>query len=74
MAVVDGRPSKGRAGEEAALRVYARRGFRLLAQNWRCPLGEIDLVVERDGLLVFCEVKARSGAAFGGGFEAVTWS
>jgi putative endonuclease len=70
----DHRSSRGRAGEDAALAAYHRRGFRVVARNWRCPLGEIDLVMERDGLLVVCEVKARSGAAFGGGYEAVTWS
>jgi putative endonuclease len=74
MVVVDERPARGRAGEEATLGVYVRRGFRPVARNWRRALGELDLVVERDGLLVFCEVKARSGAAFGGGYEAVTWS
>ena len=47
-------------------------GFDQIARNWRCRLGELDLVVARDGLLVFCEVKTRSGAAFGGGYEAVT--
>ncbi len=73
-AIADLRPARGRAGEDAALAVYRRRGFRLLARNWRCALGEIDLVVQRSGLLVVCEVKARSGSAFGGGYEAVTWS
>lgn len=68
------RSARGRAGEEAALRVYERRGFALVARNWRCPLGELDLVLTRRDLLVFCEVKARSGPAFGGGYEAVTWS
>ena len=63
----------GRAGERAALEVYLRRGFRLVASNWRCPAGELDLVLRRGGLVVFCEVKTRSGAAFGGGHEAVTW-
>ena len=74
MVVVDERSARGRAGEEAALGVYLRRGFREVARNWRCGLGELDLVVEREGLLIFCEVKARSGAAFGGGYEAVTWA
>jgi putative endonuclease len=70
----DERPPRGRAGEDAALRVYERRGYRALARNWRCVLGELDLVVQRKDVLVFCEVKSRSGAAFGGGYEAVTWS
>ncbi len=68
----DPRAALGRAGEQAALDVYERLGFRLVARNWRCRAGELDLVVERDGLLVFCEVKTRSGSGFGGGFEAVT--
>ncbi|MGA9160748.1 MAG: YraN family protein [Actinomycetota bacterium] len=72
--VTDGRAARGRAGEDAALRVYERRGFALVARNWRCHLGELDLVVVRRDLLVFCEVKARSGPAFGGGYEAVTSS
>jgi putative endonuclease len=71
---VDERAQRGRAGEEAALAVYRGRGFSLLARNWRCPLGELDLVLERDGLVVVCEVKARTGAGFGGGHEAVTWA
>ena len=70
----DQRSARGRAGEDAALRVYEQRGFALVARNWRCHLGELDLVIVRRDLLVFCEVKARSGPAFGGGYEAVTWS
>jgi putative endonuclease len=54
--------------------VYRRRGYSLVARNWRCPLGELDLVLRRGGTLVVCEVKARTGASFGGGYEAVTWS
>jgi putative endonuclease len=63
----------GARGEDAAADAYRRRGYRVVARNWRCVLGEIDLVVERGGVLVFCEVKSRRGAAFGGGYEAVTW-
>jgi putative endonuclease len=61
----------GSAGEEAALATYRARGFELVAQNWRCPLGEIDLVLRRDGLVVVCEVKTRRGFDLGGPFEAV---
>jgi putative endonuclease len=65
------RGATGRSGEDATLRWYTERGYRLIARNWRCPLGEIDLVLGRGGLVVFCEVKTRLGSAFGGGFEAV---
>ncbi len=61
-------------GETAALERYRSRGFDLVAKNWRCPAGEIDLIVECAGLLVFCEVKTRRGSEFGGGYEAVTHS
>ena len=66
------RPVLGRAGEDAALRWYRDHGYTPVARNWRCPLGELDLVLERAGLLVFCEVKTRTSSAFGGGYEAVT--
>jgi putative endonuclease len=72
--VEEARTDLGRAGEEAALQLYLRNGFRLIARNWRCGLGELDLVVRRGRLLVFCEVKTRSTSVMGGGYEAVTWS
>ncbi|MFM7718311.1 MAG: YraN family protein [Actinomycetota bacterium] len=62
---------RGRSGEQAALDRYLAFGYRLVARNWRCALGELDLVLERDGTLVVCEVKARTSATFGGGWEAV---
>jgi putative endonuclease len=68
------RSERGRVGEDAALRVYRRRGYEVVARNWRCPLGELDLVLRLGERLVVCEVKTRSGSAFGGGYEAVTWS
>lgn len=62
----------GPRGEDAAADAYRRRGYRIVARNWRCRIGELDLVVERRGVLVFCEVKSRRGSAFGVGYEAVT--
>ncbi|HCB34385.1 MAG TPA: hypothetical protein DEP69_04305, partial [Acidimicrobiaceae bacterium] len=47
-------------------------GYRVLARNWRCPAGELDLVVADDRQIVFCEVKTRASSRFGTGFEAVT--
>jgi putative endonuclease len=60
-----------RDGERAAWETYRSRGYRLVARNWTSPLGEIDLVVARGDLLVFCEVKARTSSGLGGPHEAV---
>jgi putative endonuclease len=49
----------GRIGEELAILYFRRRGFLLLVQNWRCVLGELDLVFCRGSELVFVEVKTR---------------
>ena len=61
-----------RDGERSAWEAYRRRGYRLVARNWRCPLGELDLVLEKDGRIVFCEVKARTTSRLGLPYEAVT--
>jgi putative endonuclease len=63
----------GRTGEAAALAHYRRSGYRVVARNWRCGLGEIDLVVVKGPVMVFCEVKARRGVGLGGPYEAVNW-
>jgi putative endonuclease len=61
----------GRAGENAAAAFYRRRGFRVVDRNYRCRSGEIDLVVRRGRLLVFCEVKTRTSQRWGEPAEAV---
>jgi putative endonuclease len=68
---MDARIDVGRRGEAAVERHYVARGYRVIARNWRCRLGELDLVAARGATLVICEVKTRRGARFGGGFEAV---
>ena len=60
------------AGEARAAAWYEARGYRVLARNWRCREGELDLVLGKGRTVVFCEVKARSSAAFGSPAEAVT--
>jgi putative endonuclease len=64
--------SVGTAGEEAAAAWYRGNGYRIVARNWRCRLGELDLLLVRRATLVVCEVKARRGGGFGGPFDAVT--
>lgn len=66
------RQQAGRTGERAAERHLARAGYAILARNYRCPLGEIDLVALDRRTVVFVEVKARHGAAAGTPLEAVT--
>jgi putative endonuclease len=62
----------GQRGEELAAGWYERNGFTIVARNWRCPIGEIDLILRRGRMLVVAEVKARKSAAFGVPALAVT--
>ncbi len=61
----------GQFAEAAAARWYRRAGYRVLARNWRCREGELDLVVASAGEVAFVEVKARASDRFGGGLEAI---
>lgn len=62
----------GQSGEDMACSHLERRGMRVLVRNFRCRVGEID-VVARDGeVVVFVEVKERSGSSHGAAIEAVT--
>lgn len=66
--------SSTRFGAEAERRVrrfYRLRGYRVLGANVRAGGNELDIVVRRGQRLVVCEVKARSGSAFGDAWEAV---
>lgn len=70
----DARKTLGRRGEELAALFLMHRGFRLVQKNWRCRSGEIDLIMERDGVIHFVEVKTRAGTQFGYPEEAITWA
>jgi putative endonuclease len=61
----------GRQAEEEACRLLKEAGYKIVARNWRCRYGEIDIIARDGATLVFVEVKARSGDAFGGAGAAV---
>ncbi|MFZ4433242.1 MAG: YraN family protein [Microthrixaceae bacterium] len=61
----------GRHGEDRVARWYEQRGYRVLERNWRCDLGELDLILARGSDVVVCEVKTRSTTRFGHPLEAV---
>ncbi|MBX3193711.1 MAG: YraN family protein [Schumannella sp.] len=62
----------GVRGERIAERHLVARGMVVLDRNWRCPQGEIDLVLQDGDEVVFVEVKTRSSEAFGHPLEAIT--
>jgi len=62
----------GAYGERVAERFLVQAGMVVLERNWRCPLGEIDIVARDGDCLVVCEVKTRTSAAFGHPLEALT--
>jgi len=67
----DDRQSLGKRGEDLACRELERRGYAVLARRYRTRLGEIDLIALDGETVVFVEVKARRGRAFGRAGEAV---
>lgn len=62
----------GRQGEETAAQYLKKNGYKILCKNYICPLGELDLIAQDKGFLVFVEVRTRSGDLFGLGQESIT--
>ena len=62
----------GASGEDRAAAWYVAQGYTVVARNWRCRDGEIDLICTHGTTVVICEVKTRSSLAYGHPAEAVT--
>lgn len=62
----------GAYGERIAVEHLERAGYTIIDRNWRCDIGEIDVVALDGVTVVVCEVKTRSGLGYGSGLEAVT--
>lgn len=67
-----GKVGLGRRGEALAAEALQQHGFTIVAQNWRCPEGETDLVAQRAGEWYFIEVRTRRGLRYGSPEESLT--
>jgi putative endonuclease len=63
---------RGRRAEALAAAYLEARGLRVVARNWRCRFGEIDLIARDGPMLVFVEVRARTSRSHGGAAESIT--
>ncbi len=60
-----GRMRTGKKGEDIACAYLKRRGYRIVERNYKCPLGELDIVARDGDAIVFVEVKSRKSEEFG---------
>lgn len=67
-----GRVGLGRRGEALATEALERHGYTIVARNWSCRQGEVDIVADRSGELTFFEVRTRRGGRYGAPEESVT--
>ena len=62
----------GAWGEDLAVEALTKKGYRILARNFRCRMGEVDVIAEKDRILAFVEVKLRKNSRYGTPREFVT--
>ena len=70
--MTNARHSLGQRGEQYAAQYLTDHGYAIRTRNWRCPVGEIDLVTEKDSQLIFVEVRTRRGDRLGTPEESIT--
>ena len=63
----------GATGEDRAADHLVRKGYRIVERNYRCKLGELDIIARDGAVLVFVEVRSRRSAEFGCALDAVSW-
>lgn len=63
----------GKRGERLARDYLREKGYQIIATNYRCVFGEIDIIAKIGDLIVFVEVKTRQSDRFGAPYEAVNW-
>ena len=61
----------GQENEYLALKYLTNKGYKIIKRNYRCKLGEIDLIAKKDDRIIFIEVKYRSNNRYGNSIEAV---
>jgi putative endonuclease len=62
----------GRKGEELATAELVRQGYEIVTRNWRCQVGEVDIVARQGDVWAFFEVRTRRGREFGTPEESLT--
>ena len=70
--MTDTRQRVGRLGEDLARSHLESMGYTILEPNYRTRSGEVDLIAEFEGVLIFVEVRTRTGSAFGSPEESLT--
>jgi len=66
----DQKPSIGKLGENLAANFLEKKGYNILERNYRFSHGEIDIIAEKDGMLIFTEVKTKKFGDFG---DPINW-
>ncbi|GAI97047.1 unnamed protein product, partial [marine sediment metagenome] len=62
---------KGKFGEDLAAKHLESKGYKIIERNWTCHWGELDLIAEKDEVLVFVEVKFRTNTSYGETYEYI---
>ncbi len=66
------RRQEGAQGEDKAVEVLRKEGYKVITRNYRSPFGEVDIIARDGGYLVFVEVKTRTSRIFGDPMDAIT--